>query len=76
MRLLPADRTTNTDAVEDVVVDGSVGGSDGGRCDMSVSRYRPGPYVPESYRLSADQEDKAKSGVLQVLILEVHCGGK
>lgn len=76
MKLWQPDPATNADDTEDHVLEGTVGGSDGPECDMGISRYRPGAYVSEDYELSPDQAEQAKSGVLQVLTLEVHCGGK
>jgi hypothetical protein len=76
MRLRPPDPPSVRGVSEDYVLEGTVGGGDEIECDISIGRYRPGTPVCECYYLSADQERQAKSGALQVLILEVHCGGK
>jgi hypothetical protein len=76
MRLFPPQPATNADATEDTVLNGTVGGIDGTECDLGIGRYRPGTPVSENYRLSTDQEEQAKSGRLQVLTIEVHCGGR
>lgn len=76
MRLFKPDPPINADGTEDNVLSGNIGGSDGTECDIGIDRYRPGAPISENYHLSADQEVQAKSGALQVLILEVHCGAK
>jgi hypothetical protein len=61
---------------EDSIADGIGKAPNGTECDVALNRYRPGTALSDNYSLSVSQAERAQRGDLQVLVLEVHCGGK